>query len=225
MHTHINKLFIDIETIPCQQPDLCAALVERIAPPSNYKDPEKIAAWKADKTASVVAATGLDGTFGEVCCIGVALDNAAPIAFTGHETDILSQFIDYLVDDVGVMTHPMWIGHNICGFDLRYLWQRHIIHGLRMPVGIPHNAKPWSDGVFDTLYEWCGADTRNHGLDMLCQVFGIATKPHKSSEVAELHRAGNLQAIEELCLHDVRATRELYRLMRQDETIEEMKYG
>lgn len=99
-----EHLYLDIETIPAQRPDVLdeireskktqlAADIDAIRAPANYKDAEKIAAWwgiegqQKAKTlgdafdADVDAAyrkTGLDGAYGQICVIGFAVDDAAP---------------------------------------------------------------------------------------------------------------------------------------------------
>lgn len=99
------QLFLDIETIPAQRPDVLEEIRERckadldaaleaISPPANYKDPAKIAEWNSavrpekiqaltDAHESTIDAayrkTGLDGAFGQIACVSFAYCNAEPM--------------------------------------------------------------------------------------------------------------------------------------------------
>jgi len=107
-------LYLDIETIPAQRPDVLeeireskqAALDDAMAaikPPGNYKKEETIAEWLAtegpkqaraitDAYAADVEAsyrkTGLDGAFGQIAVIGFALDGGAPRTVWATEWDL-----------------------------------------------------------------------------------------------------------------------------------------
>lgn len=100
----MTYLYIDIETIPAQRPDVLeeiraskqaelTAALAAIAPPSNYKKAETIEEWWANeapkKKADLQAAfesdvddtyrkTSFDGAFGQVCVIGYAIDDGEP---------------------------------------------------------------------------------------------------------------------------------------------------
>lgn len=105
----IKHLYIDIETIPAQRPDvmeeitegLQAGLVAALAdihPPGNYKKQETIDQWMAEEApkqaqalreaaaADIDAAyrkTGLDGAYGQIAVIGFALDDQPAVALYG----------------------------------------------------------------------------------------------------------------------------------------------
>lgn len=96
-----RHLYLDIETIPAQRPDVIEEIRESkqaeldaallaIKPPGNYKKQETIDEWMATEApkqaqalrdafdADVDAAyrkTGLDGAFGQICVIGWALED------------------------------------------------------------------------------------------------------------------------------------------------------
>lgn len=100
----MTALYLDIETIPAQRPDVLEeirtskqadldAALAAIAPPGNYKKQETIDEWMATEAPKVAAKltaafdadveeayrrTGLDGAFGQVCVIGYALNNDEP---------------------------------------------------------------------------------------------------------------------------------------------------
>ena len=68
------NLYLDIETIPAQDPAIHAMIAERVTAPASYKKPETIAKWEAEEkpaaVAKAIADTSFDGGLGEVCCIG-----------------------------------------------------------------------------------------------------------------------------------------------------------
>jgi hypothetical protein len=98
------NLYIDIETIPAQRPDVLEeiraskqadldAALAAIAPPGNYKKQETIDEWMANEAPKVAAKlkdafesdvddtyrrTSFDGAFGQVCVIGYALGDSQP---------------------------------------------------------------------------------------------------------------------------------------------------
>ncbi len=123
----MNSLYLDIETVPAQRPDVMeeireekqAALtsaIEAIRPPSNY-GAEAAAKWQAEKGAPQAAAlrasfeaevdeayrkTGLDGAFGQICVIGFALNSEQAVrCYRDDWTDeggVLQDFGCYLTD-------------------------------------------------------------------------------------------------------------------------------
>ena len=96
-----RHLYLDIETIPAQRPDVMSDIsaslqskldadIAAVKPPGNYKKQETIDSWMAEEQPKAVQAlrdcfdadvdaayrkTGLDGAFGQVCVIGWALDD------------------------------------------------------------------------------------------------------------------------------------------------------
>src|SRR5690349_2440046 len=97
----IAQVFIDIETIPAQRPDVLDeirateqdkldAALAAIKPPGNYKKQETIDEWLATEAPKIAAGltaafdqtvdeayrkTGLDGSFGQIVCVSYAYRN------------------------------------------------------------------------------------------------------------------------------------------------------
>ena len=135
------NIYFDIETIPSQSfaaIEIIKADIDKqklsVKAPSNYKDEEKIAAYikaEVEKLDSEFDATyrktSFDGGLGEICCIGYAIDDNAPVSiYGGCEAEILHKFYQALVDEYNPssQTRPKFIGHNIVSFDLRFLFQQ-----------------------------------------------------------------------------------------------------
>lgn len=197
------NLFIDIETIPAQRPDVMAeiresckaeldAALEGICCPANYKDPAKIAEWNAtvrmDKVqalqdqheANIEAAyrkTGLDGAFGQVCVIGWAMDDEEPQALADmQEGPLLRQFYDRLrAIPANEVFQTTVIGHNLANFDLRFLAQRGIVNGIRPHAVISRaaQAKPWEQEKVYDTMVQWAGVGNRISLDKLCKALSI----------------------------------------------------
>src|SRR5688572_15853802 len=92
------EIFLDCETIPTQRADIQARMVSGISPPGNYKKPESIAQWWASegdaKRSEAIHSTALNGTWGEVICIGLAINDEPVEVFShvGSECTLLENF-------------------------------------------------------------------------------------------------------------------------------------
>lgn len=222
------NIYLDIETIPCQRPgfadellaELRASTDDRkaeVRAPSNYKDEAKIAEFIASARQKIddeieaeaekqYRATALDGTFGEVFCVAVAIEDA-PVAVMD-----LPESLRFLAAAYDPRDTPCVIGHNVT-FDIRFVWQQAILKGLTFPRWWPHQAKPWEDAIFDTMTKWCGVGNRIK-LDKLCRAFGIQAKGDlDGSKVYDYWAAGRHDEIRAYCAADVERVRQLHSRM------------
>lgn len=234
------NLFLDLETIPTQRQDVCdyieesmrdelALAMEGVCAPANYKDAEKIAEYCANKKAALqsefldklkqkIETTGLDGAFGQVFCIGWALDDAAPTTHYGMgEREVLEHFARCLHIPPSERHTTCVIGHNVSAFDLRFLTQRYIVNGIKPPMVIARaaQAKPWeSEKVFDTMVQWAGVGQRI-SLDKLCLALSVPSPKGDmdGSKVWQAVQDGKLEMVAEYCGRDVEATRAVWRRM------------
>ena len=247
-----RHLYLDIETIPAQRPDvmqeirdgLQATLDADIAcckPPGNYKKQETIDAWMAEEHPKAVQAlrdcfeadvdaayrkTGLDGAFGQICVVGFALEDDAPKTFyvedwqnQKDEIAVLQAFGAYLQETIPPAEHlsTTIIGHNVIGFDLRYIMQRCIVNKVN-PHGIisrAAQAKPWeTDRVYDTMLQWGGSGAKPGGsLDKLCKALSIKSPKGDitGATVWDAVKAGRIAEVADYCAGDIRATREVHK--------------
>jgi 3'-5' exonuclease len=229
------NIYFDIETIPAQDLaaiELIKADIEKqklsVKAPGNYKDQEKIDAYIKAEVEKLDAEfdatyrkTSFDGGLGEICCIGYAIDDNAPVSIYGaSESLILLQFYQEIMAQYNPssQTRPKFIGHNIVNFDLRFLFQRSVMNNVKPPMMIPFSAKPWDESIFDTMTAWAGHGNRVR-LDKLCKIFNI---PQKGSEIGEeidgsmvwdFYQAGRIQDIAKYCAGDVERTRQAYKRM------------
>jgi hypothetical protein len=236
----MTALYLDIETIPTQRQDVCdyleeslrddlSAQLEAVCAPSNYKDAEKIAEYCANKRASLqsefmtklrekIDGTGLDGAFGQVFCIGWALDNDGPTTSYGmSERVVLEQFGKSLRIAASEQHTTTVIGHNVSSFDLRFLTQRFIVNGIRPPFVIARaaQAKPWEvDRVFDTMVQWAGVGGRI-SLDRLCLALSLPSPKGEidGSKVWQYVQDGKHDEVARYCERDVETARLVHRRM------------
>ncbi|MGQ5522955.1 hypothetical protein ACUHMQ_06795 [Chitinimonas sp. PSY-7] len=211
------NLFLDIETLPTENPEIIAEIAANITAPGNYTKAESIAQWEAEKKPALVEEairkTALDPWFGRILCIGVAREDEDPWVISGkNEYQVLLCFLTNL-ELLFKAGAPRVIGHNIAGFDLRYIWVRCIINGLRPPKWWPVDAKPWeSQRVFDTMVQAAGIGGRV-SMDKLCKALGIESPKGEldGSKVYDFYKAGRALEIYHYCNRDVTALREVYR--------------
>lgn len=239
LETFVN-LYLDIETIPTQRDDvrdyLSGALrdellqaMESVCAPANYKDADKIAEYVANKKkalqdefatklADKINATGLDGSFGQVFCIGWAFDSDHPtVSYGMNERTVLEQFGQNLRVAASEQYTTTVVGHNVSAFDLRFLQQRYIVNGIRPPLVIARaaQAKPWEqEKVFDTMVQWAGVGGRI-SLDKLCLALSLPSPKGEldGSKVWQFVQDGKHDEVARYCERDVETTRAIHRRM------------
>lgn len=218
----MTRLYLDIETIPAQSQEVRDRIAQSVKPPASMKKAETIEAWereqKPEAVKEAIAKTALNGAYGHICCIGWAIDDEPAQAIEIHhqsdEIDIIVNFFD-LVSKEGRKTRLFMqpIGHNVIGFDLRFIWQRCISLGIRAPVWLPRDPKPWGGEAFDTMTAWAGArDTIS--MDNLCAALGLPGKGEiDGSMVGQMFDEGRFEEIAAYCRADVERTRAIHRKM------------
>lgn len=224
-------LFVDIETLPCADPDVISGIAATIKAPATHKKPETIAAWLAENKeqviADAVAKTSFDGLYGRIACICFAFDDGEVHSLSaGENADeeyaMLSDFYRHVQRETGVEHHagsatlPVTVvGHNIAGFDLPFLKHRSIILGVKpcAPILKAMNAKSWDGCIADTMLMWSNDSQKRASMAKLCKAFGIVGKgDFDGSMVAETWPVDPHKVIE-YCKDDVRRTREMYKRM------------
>ncbi len=218
------NIYLDIETIPTQDQAVIDSIAEGITPPGNISKADTIAAWHAEKKPGLieeaVAKTSFDGALGHIACASIAIDDEAPVVFYREdwkeehaEMMVLGDLFGAIREATkGATRKPTFIGHNILEFDLRFIFQRAVILGVRPPACIPFRAKPWGDEVFDTMNAWGGRTMV--GMTKICRALGIEGKGDiDGSKVWEYVRTGRIAEVAAYCAQDVERTRAMYRRM------------
>jgi DNA polymerase elongation subunit (family B) len=211
----MNNIYIDLETIPNQSPDYRMKVRANIKPPATIKKPESIMAWLEENaetaTDEAVAKTSFDPAYGHICCIGYAIGDGEAKTLSAktvaEEADIIRAFYD----DLPKMGMACFIGHNVAGFDMRFILCRSIVLGIRIPTIIPRDIKPWSQEIFDTMTAWAGA-RGTISQDRLCEALGLSGKgDFDGSMVAQAWANGEHERIATYCASDVESVRAIHR--------------
>ena len=218
-------LYLDLETIPSQDPVVHERIAATITPPGTLKKPESIAEWEAEKKPAAVkeaiAKTSFDGAYGHICCIGWAVGGdevvSDRITDVRDEANMLGAFFEFshrrIKGDNVFYSTPTIVGHNVVDFDIRFVWQRAIVLGVRVPAWFPRDPKPWGNETFDTMTAFAGARNRI-SMDNLCRALGLPDKGEvDGSMVAGMWERGEHDAIAEYCRADVERTRAIHRRM------------
>lgn len=217
-----DYLYLDIETIPASDPEIIAEIAASVTAPGSMKKPETIAEWEASQkpaaVADAVAKTSFNGALGQICCLSWAWNDDAPcslmsVPFIG-EADALRRAMEMMVDDrPRAFDAPIIVGHYVADFDLRFIWQRAFVLGVKMPAWWPRDPKPWSGSVHDTMNMWAGAKG-SISLDNLCKALGVGGKDGvDGSMIAGMWQRGEYDAIAEYCRADVERVRRVHRKM------------
>lgn len=220
--------------------DELAEEMANVQAPGNIKDPDKIAEAIAKKRANLAAdiaeeraaaadtfdkayrATSLDGAFGQVAVCSIAADDEDPIAFFEEdwrhpfaERNLLKRINDALQDICGRSRGVTLVGHNIIGFDRKFLRQRGIINGIRMHPLLTKEVKPWENSlVFDTMVAWSGDIRDKASMNKLCRAFNLPDKGDiDGSQVWDYVAAGRIAEVAAYCNGDVVRTRQLYKVI------------
>lgn len=157
--------------------------------------------------------TAFDGGFGAICVIGYAFnDEPAKHIICDDESSGISQFLMAAHEAMDAANHAgiEFIGHNLTGFDLPFLWKRAVINGLPH-AHIPKDAKHGMGRVFDTMTAWAGYKDRI-SLDTLAGILGLPSSKDEmdGSMVCDYWLEGRKEEIATYCKKDVELTRQIY---------------
>ena len=203
----MRKLFLDIETIPADESkyeilkEIHAKRLEKHKNGTGTKPPETFEEY--------LESTGLDGAFGRICCISYAYDDEPVETLSGDEKEILVKFwkVAEKVD--------LFVGFNLLDFDLRFIFQRSIILGVK-PGRQLSFARYRSDPIYDIMWEWSKWSNTRISLDTLAKALGIPSSKGGEIEgrnVARAYRDGRIKEICAYCVKDVEVTRAIYNRM------------
>lgn len=191
--------------------DAIAKWVERFA---EEKAPE-VAEQNWRKTA-------LDGAKGEIISIAWAL-NDSPVeccyrSINGCEIELLDAFFGRLQKKLKVgqgkysrYNTPFFIGQYVAGFDLKFIYHRAVILGVKPPFELPFYGRH-GQHFYDTQEAWAGFKGRM-SQDNLCKALGIEGKPGDISgaTVWDAVKAGNIKRVVEYNIDDVEKVRQIHK--------------
>jgi predicted PolB exonuclease-like 3'-5' exonuclease len=186
--------YFDIETVPTDK-----ALQENGLLDAQIKldEPELI------KKLSLSAATA------KIICLCYAIEpsvSGTVEVLKGEETDIIKGFWKIVPDC------NLFVGHNILDFDMRFIYQRSVIHQIKPSRDIPFT-RFRNAPIYDTMQEWSKWGREHASLDSLSKALGIPSPKENldGSKVYPYYRAGKLPEIIEYCKRDVESVRAVYK--------------
>ena len=214
--------YLDIETIPAQPKDEAKAIIaESISAPATMKKQETIDDWHngADKYAGVKEATideayrktALDGAKGHICSIAFAIEDQEVLAvYDNKETELLRLFFTSLHNQLDGRP-PFFIGQFIGGFDLKFIFHRAVILGVKPPFELPFWGRH-NQHFFDNQQAWAGFNGRM-SQDNLCKALGIDGKPSDitGANVYDHWLDGDIKRIAEYNKDDVEKARLIHK--------------
>lgn len=179
----MSAIVFDIETGPRSRAEL-AQIVPTFEAPSNWKDPEKIRAYVAEKEAEWFQSAALSAVTGRVLAIGyldAATDELGYFA-TNDEASDLAAFWRLIAPDGFLRTRLVGFSSN--RFDLPFLIRRS--WHLRVPVPVELISGRWLPSqCLDVLDTWrCGNREDSVSLDRLAQFLGVGRKTGSGADFA-----------------------------------------
>jgi predicted PolB exonuclease-like 3'-5' exonuclease len=190
----MKTIFLDIETVPTdpslQENGLLEAQIQL-------------------NEAELLKKLSLSAVTAKIICIGYAVEPPVGCevqALQGEETEIINAFWKLAADC------NLFVGHNILDFDLRFIYQRSIIHQIKPSRDLPF-ARFRNAPIYDTMQEWSKWGREHASLDTLSKALSIPSPKEclDGSKVYPYYRAGKLAEIVEYCKRDVDSTRQVYR--------------
>lgn len=213
----MKKIFLDVETLPADESkheQLRYLFGKKLEKKNKRREMseevimEELAGKEEAKFEDYIRGTSFDGAFGRVLCIAYAINDGPleVICNPENEKATLENFWD-LVKDV-----DLFVGHNILGFDLKFLYQRSVVLGVKPSQNISF-AKFRNFPVYDTMHEWSHWTDKSVGLEHIALALGISTPKEgiDGSQVYDFYKAGKVKEICDYCKRDVETTRAVYK--------------
>jgi predicted PolB exonuclease-like 3'-5' exonuclease len=186
-------LYFDIETVPTDQ---------------SLKEHGLLEAQIQIDEAEIIKKLSLSAATAKIICLGYAIEpsltNTVDV-LEGEETDIIKNFWKLAADS------NLFVGHNILDFDLRFIYQRSVIHQIKPSRDIPFS-RFRNAPIYDTMHEWSKWGREHTSLDALAKALGIPSPKENldGSKVYPYYRAGRLGEIIAYCKRDVDSVRQIY---------------
>lgn len=188
-------IFWDIETEPLPMAEL-SRMIPLFEAPSNYKDPDKIAANISEQTNKWIEKAALSPISGRVLCIGAEL-NGEFIWMDGEgeggEAQLLRAWKDYVDSNLR-------LGHHFCGFcthsfDIGFLqkraWANRVKPMLRFDYD-PYRSEKW----IDLAWLWNGRNKNEHtSLNTVARFLKVGEKGGEGKDFAKLWQSNKGAAI------------------------------
>jgi predicted PolB exonuclease-like 3'-5' exonuclease len=159
--------------------------------------------------ADLIKKLSLSAATAKILCLCYAIEppvGSEVQVFEGEETEIIKKFWKLAMDC------NLFVGHNILDFDLRFIYQRSIIHQIKPSRDLPF-ARFRNAPIYDTMQEWSKWGREHASLDLLSRTLSIPSPKETldGSKVYPYYRAGKVADIVNYCKCDVDSVRQVYR--------------
>lgn len=162
---------------------------------------------------------GTSPYFGEIICIGLGGEDASgefkSLSIIGTEKEILQKFWKRITDFRGT-----FVSYNGLEFDVPFILARSMKHGIKVTNKTFIDTRrfqryPHFD-VKQILSDW--DKFRSCTLHLACDHLGIPSPKEgeiKAKDVAQAYADGRIDEIQKYCLRDVRATLQIFKIVRE----------
>ncbi len=200
----MKTIFFDIETGPLPEREL-AEIVPPFDPTEvkvgNLKDPEKIAAKRAEAEANhrreFVERAALDPLTGRVLAIGL-LSERGEFRVLGEEDETTTLRLFWMACRGEMGRVNRMVGFNTHTFDLPFLIRRSYKHRIEIPSGI-RRGRYWAEQMVDLREEWQLGDRQARGsLDTIARYLGLGQKNGHGEDFVRLWKEDRKRAVEYL---------------------------
>lgn len=203
----MNPITVDIETVAIADAD---TYLEPVSAPSNYKDPEKIAAYIAEERVRQLDRAALDLDLNRIIALGIKEPGQPTFVMTEHDTTEV-QMLTLLWEQWGAYQNrqPMLVTFNGLKFDVPVLMRRSLYLNVKSPYlqrGRFKNQHPHILDLYTELSE--DGNVPAKGLQFYLQRFGYpgGGQDVTGKDIRQLYADGNWQAIADHCREDVDGT-------------------
>ena len=212
----IRHITFDIETIPGGDYPTRGDLKV----PAQMKKQETIDKWLDDPANLEITykKRSLSYIEGQIFCIAYKMDDEpTKVVWNNNEDDLIRNFEAAICGEFQTrfdndVIHPVtWVGHNVKGFDIPYLWLRARKYNCeKLLTVMGHNP---NDVKFDDTMQWSCVTDKYKGmvsLDKACKLFGLPGKSGMSGkDVYPAWKDERYQEIADYCIDDVDKTHAL----------------
>jgi len=207
-----EPLVLDIETMARAGIE---ALLDKPSAPANYKDPVKIEAVIAEKTAALIDNAALNLYLNQITCIGIWAPSLGFQFVIAKDLIAEKAALAALALVIGNSGHRRRvIGFNSLDFDFPNLIERAVgFHELEFPLYRDDITPKWKHANSDLMEHMTyGGRFAKRSLDFYCAVRGIDSdepddiKKLHGSDMPRLAAEGKWDLIAGHCRHDLKRT-------------------
>lgn len=178
-------------------------LMPEFSAPANYKDSEKIQAWKARKQEEWLLDAPMSALSGRVLAIAYQADgNECKVITDKEETEVLNKFWELYRDN----SDCNFVGFNARNFDIPYLIRRSWHNKVIIPNVMQGRFLNWK--FTDLSQIWACGTSDKATLSTLIRFFGIKSELSESAKFSSMWKVCHLSALRHLC-NEVKLTRSL----------------